>query len=659
MRVSESFHRYPRLITASIAWLSALLVAMAMFNLGFAFLRGVWDLVGRDDALFSGLPWMRPIVEFIDAAPRPRSDNLGELLPTLIWPLLWAGGALLVALVLRNAFPAVRTSDRGLLVEFAGSWLPVPWESFSVLKVTEDLAGERFVVIAETNRRQLTMWHRLYSLVYDLRGSRGFLITSSISGFEPLVQTILNENHRAARAIEGVKAIQLREDRKSPLFRLLLSPGSFFSRAAVEDTASRPAAAPLPAGGPVRASYPARITALFTGAAALLSVAMVLSYLGYWVRFLALELPQLRAFPPFSWTYANQDYVDLYNAYTTRAVPLLGATNEAGVIVPGLPAPWWLLVAAHLMLLLAVPTLLWMRNLLPSLESRDDGLAVRNMLNGRWQLIPWQRVSAFKATEVSDQSQILLLQARGLPGTGRLSSMVYDGSVTPGVLITSAIGYFQPLLTHALNRIAPHEREGAPPILQQEARSWLLWLSLQRRTALATLVAEARDDEKTKSVTAPRLLEAARPMAGISMIPALLLVVSGLLADNPPGLGLIGGAIALWLFGMLEWPLVALVSVLLDENTGGGEEGYRALSLYPRSQLPRVLPLLGALIMQVVGLPVLPVLAWVGAIAWAFWLAAGLFEALYEWRGSQMVLGGLLPVIWQLLLLIGFLAATR
>jgi hypothetical protein len=654
MRVSESFHRYPRLITASIAWLSALLVAMALFNLGFAFLRGLWDLVGRDDSLISALPWLRPVIEFIDAAPRQRADSIGEFLPTLIGPLIWAGAALLVALVLRNAFPAIRTSDRGLLVEFAGSWLPVPWENISTLKVTDDLAGERFVVIAETNRRQLTSWHRLYSLAYDLRGRRGFYITSSINQFEQLVQTILNENHRAARAIEGVKPVQLREDAKSPLFRLLLSPGSFFSRAAVEDTAARPESQPLPAGRPVRAVYPARITALFTGAAALLSVAMVLSYLGYWGRFLALELPQLRTIAPFSWTYGDANYVELYNAFRTRAVPLLGVAGR-----PDLPAPWWLLVAAHLMLLLAVPTLLWLRNLLPSLESRDDGLAVRNMLNGRWQLIPWQRVAAFKATEVSEQSQILLLQARGLPGTGRLSSLIYDGSLSPGLLVTSAISYFQPLLTHALHRIAPLEREGAPPILQQEARSWLLWLSLQRRPALAALVEEARDDETTKGFSMRGLLAAARPMAGVALLPALLLVVYGLLADQPPTFGLVGGAIALWLFGMLEWPLVALVSVLLDENTGGGEEGYRALVVYPRSQLPRVLPLLAAVFMQIVGLPVLPVLAWVGAIAWAFWLAAGLFETLYEWRGSQAVLGGLLPVIWQLLLLIGFLAAVR
>jgi hypothetical protein len=654
MRVTESFHRYPRLITASIAWLSALLVAMALFNLGFAFLRGIWDLVGRDDTLVRAMPWLRPIVDFIDAAPRQRADSLGEFLPTLVGPLLWAGGALLVALVLRNAFPAIRTSERGMLVEFAGTWLPIPWENIATLKVTEDLAGERFVVIVETNRRQLTSWHRLYSLAYDLRGRRGFYITSSINGFEPLVQTILNENHRAARAIEGVKPVQLREDRKSPLFRLLLSPGSFFSRTAVDDSASRPESASLPAGGPVRAAYPARITALFTGAAALLSVAMVLSYLGYWARFLALELPQLRGIAPFSWTYSDSGYVELYNAFRTRAVPLLGVEGR-----PDLPAPWWLLVAAHLMLLLGVPALLWLRNLLPSLESRDDGLAVRNMLNGRWLLVPWQRVRAFKATEISEQSQILLLQARGLPGTGRLSSLIYDGGLAPGLLVTSAISHFQPLLTHALHRIAPLEQEGAPPILQQESRSWLLWLSLQRRPALDALVAETRDDPATKGFSLPPLLAAARPMAGVALLPALLLVVSGLLGDQPPTFGLIGGALALWIFGMLEWPLVALVSVLLDEQTGGGEEGYRALAAYPRSQLPRALPLLAAVIMQIVGLPVLPVLAWVGAIAWAFWLAAGLFEALYEWRGSQAVLGGLLPVIWQLLLLIGFLAAVR
>ncbi|GAB4446560.1 MAG: hypothetical protein OHK0015_49950 [Chloroflexi bacterium OHK40] len=654
MRVSETYHRYPRLMTTAIAWLSALLVAVAMLNLGATFLRGLWDLLGRDDALLGRLPWLRPVVAFIDAAPRARADSIGEFLPTLIGPLAWAAVALLVALVLRNAFPAIRTSDRGILVEFAGSWLPVPWENIYALKVTEDLAGERFVVIAETDRRQLTLWHRLYSLAYDLRGRRGFYITSSINQFDTLVRTILSESQRTARALEGARAVQLREDAQSPLFRLLLSPGSFFSRSAVDDAATTAAAAPLPIGGPVRATYPARITSLLAGTAAVLSVAMVLNYLSYWARFLALSIPRLRTVPPFNWTLNDSGYVELYNAFRTRAVPLLGAEGR-----PDLPAPLWLLVAAHLMLLLAVPGLLWLRNVLPSLESRDDGLAVRNMLNGRWQLIPWQRVRAFKATEVSEQSQILLLQAPGLPGWSRLSSLIYDGGLTPGVLITSAIGHFQPLLSHALNRLAPLEKEGAPPILQQEARSWLLWLALRRRPALEALVGEARDDPASRAISGSRLLVAARPMALLALLPALLLLAAGLLGDRLPSPGLIGGALALWLFGMLEWPLAALVSLVLDDTTGGGEEGYRALYLYPVSQLPRVIPLLVALLLQIVGVPVLPTLAWVAAIAWAYWQASGLFETLYEWRGSQAVLGGLLPVVWQLLLLIGFLVATR
>lgn len=655
MRTSESYHRYPRLMTASIAWLSALLVVMALLNLGAVVIRGLWDMVGRDDTLLIRLPWLRPVISFIEGGRSDVADGLFEHLQLMLGPLALAALALLITLVLRNAFAAVRTSDRGMLVEFAGAWLPVPWESVSALKVTDDLAGERFVVIAETDRRNLTTWHRLYSLAYDLRGRRGFYITSSISQFEQLVQTILSESQRTARAMEGAKAVRLREDAKSPLFRLLLSPGSFFSRRALDDAATRAelAAAP-PLGGPVRASYPARITALFTGAAALLSVAMLLSYLGYWVRFLALMLPQLRTIAPFSWTYSDARYVELYNAFRTRAVPLLGVEGR-----PDLPAPWWVIMAAHLMLLLAVPALLWLRNLLPSLESRDDGLAVRNMLNGRWQLVPWQRVRAFKATELSEQSQVLLLQAPGLPGAGRLSSAIYDGGFRPGVLITSAISQFQPLLAHALNHIAPLEQGGGPPILQQEARSWVLWLSLRRKPALETLVAEARADETTKTVRAAHLLAAAKPMAAIALLPALLLGVNGLLGDQAPTFGLLGSVIGLWLFGMLEWPLVALLSVLLDENTGGGEENYRALAIYPTSQLPRVLLLLAALLMQIVGLPVLPVLAWIGAIVWAYWLAAGLFESLYAWSGSQVVLGGLLPVVWQLLLLLGFLAATR
>lgn len=648
MRQAESYHRYPRLITSFIAWLAAILVTLAMVNLGVAILRGLWDLFGRDDSLLRRIPFLATVVTWIEGRARPRADGLLELLPTLLAPLAWAALALLIALVLRNAFPAVRTSSTGLLVEFAGSWLPLRWEELRELKVTQDLAGERFVLLAEADSRRLTAWHRLYSLFYGFGRRPGFYITSNITHFDDLLKTMLSQSERTARALEGALPVRVREDAQSPFFRLLLSPAAFFSRTAVDDGA----VALAEAGGPVRAAYPGRITALVTGAAIILALAVVAGYLGYWGRFLALSFPALRPVWPFNWTFGDPRYLELYSAYRTVGVPFGGVTGR-----PDLPAPWWLLISAHLMLLAALPALLWLRGLLPALDAREDGLAVRQGAGSR--LVPWEHVSAFKATELSEQSQVLLLQSPKLPGQGRLSSLLYDGSGAPGVLITSAISNFQPLLSQAVNSIAPLEHEDRPRVLRQEDHSWLFWLAFQRRPALAALVAHAKADESTKHVAAPTVAAAARTMALVTVVPALMLLADGLLGDTPPGLGLLWAGLGMWLFGMLEWPLVSLISVVLDENTGGGEEGYRALALYPTSQLPRLLPLLAALLLALPGLPVLPTIAWIAAIAWAFWLAAGLFEALYEWRGSQSILGGLLPVLWQLLLLIGYLVATR
>src|SRR5262249_60348039 len=56
----------------------------------------------------------------------------------------WLLLALLLALLLRNAFPVIRTTGRGMLVEFAGGWLPIRWDTLKSIKVTEDLAAERF-----------------------------------------------------------------------------------------------------------------------------------------------------------------------------------------------------------------------------------------------------------------------------------------------------------------------------------------------------------------------------------------------------------------------------------------------------------------------------------------------------------------------------------
>lgn len=651
MHPTESVHRYPRLLTVSFNGISLLLVMFALIGFGGALLRLLWGAFGIDRTLVGSIPGLSAVVDWIAGPSLPRVDLIGAL-PTLLPALIWLAVALLIGLLLRNALPTVRVSPRGLLVEFAGNWLPIGWEHLKALYVTADTAGERFVLLTQVDNRRLTGWHRLYSLLYRLTGRPGFYITSSINGFDTLVQTILSESERAARGLEGVTAVRLREDAPSPLFGFLLSPASFFSRQAKTETTT--AAPTIRSGGPVPGVYPLRITALIRGAIVVIAALALWRYLGYWARFIALEIPAVRLNPLFSWTYTDPDYRALYEAYRTSGVPFFGVEG-----FPNLPQPWWLLVAAHLMLGLAWLTISWLRGLLSNLEARDNGIAVTNVF-AKPQLIPWNRVQAFKATELSEQSQILLLQARGLPFSQRFNSLLYDGSSTPGVLITSAIGNYQPLLQQTLERLAPLETAERPPILQQEAASPVFWPAFSRRPALAELVAVARADEATRQISTPALLRVARPMAAVALFPALLLLAAGLLdGDQVPTFGLFLGALVLWFFGMLEWPIVALSSLLLDDNTGGGDEGYRALYVYPASQLPRLIPLVAALIFTIVGVPLLAGLLWVAAIVWAFWLAAALWEALYEWQGTQAILGGLVPVIWQLLLLVGFLIATR
>src|SRR5262249_39173793 len=147
------------------------------------------------------------------------------------------------------------------------------------------------------------------------------------------------------------------------------------------------------------------------------------------------------------------------------------------------------------------------------------------------------------------------------------------------------------------------------PILQSDARSNLLLLSFRSGTALDKLVEEAREDETSKELNMRRLLRAARPMFWLAPPPSLLPLFDrwrhqGVSTSRRPAV------VRLVLFGLsrLEWQWVALALPTLDEMSGGGEEGNRAFYLYPPIHLPRLLPLIGALVVVLLGVPILPVL---------------------------------------------------
>lgn len=627
---TEQVYRYPRVLRWSIEVLALLMVGSAALLAARDTLRFVWFRFGLDTSLFRPVPYLPEIVGAING---PINDPSVIRLTQLLLPLGWLALALLLALILRNSVPTVRTSARGLLVEFAGDWLPVSWEHLRALKVTEDLAGERFVLLAETDATQLTGWHMVYSLLYNFSFRRGFLISSWISGFDDLVKSLLSESDRVARSVNQAAPARIQES-SSALFRFLLSPASFFSQRAKGEESVGAGAGPLQSG--VRGTYPARITALLTWGTTALVLVLLVRYAVYWLQFLALTFQGLVGLPVF---------------------------NRLSLLQSQAQAPFWQLVAGHVLVVLLLWVLVWLRNLLPEIEARGDGLAVRSF--NRWLVVPWERITAIKVTELSEHSQILLLQTRGvLPGTSRLSSLFYDGSFAPGVLITSALSTFEPLMQRIVQEVSRRhpgfdDDEEQRPIFQGDAYSPLLLMSMRAATTIDQLVADSRNDPETAAISTPRLLRAAGPMLAMAALPPLLLLADRTIRQAiPPTPGLVGSVLLLLFLGMLEWPLVCVGLNTLDEMTGGGEEGQRSFYLYPVTQLPRILPLLVGLLLALLGMPTLPTLLWLVSIGWSFLLASGLWGELYNWSGSQLILGALVPSIYQLLILLAYLVAV-
>ncbi len=619
---TERVYRYPRQFTIIVEVLAAAAVAVALALLGRDTLRLLWAIYTIDVSLYARLPWLDDLVAIISGATATSPATFADLLPAL----LWAAFALLLALLLRNSMPTVRTSARGMLVEFAGDWLPVPWENVRAIKVTE--SGDRYVLLAETDHDRLTGWHRFYCFVYRLGLHPAFLITSQISDFNELVKTLLSETDRAARALDIRRKAELQEHASSPLFRLLLSPASFFAQRASQRDA--PAPATTATGDVVSSRYPRRIGAVFVWTAAAVAVAAILRYLTLILTYLALTFPVLRGLPVF-------DRLDLRL----------------------LPAPWWLLLEAHIVLVLLLGVASAIYHLLPALEARHEGLAVRRLRG--WTVVPWARLRAVKVTELSENSQVVLVQlAGGLPLESHLTSFLYDGSLSPGVLLTSAISNFEALLQRVVVEVMRYPPETSapeqPPIFQSDARSDLLLLGLQSSIAIDRLVEESRADASTHAFQMGRLLQALKPAFALALLPALLIFSDRSFVQHviPDG-RIAAAALVMLLLALLEWPLVSLGVIALDEMSGGGEEGARPFYLYPLVQLPRLVPMLAALIVMLLGAQPLAVIFWLITIGWSFWLAAGLWGALYDWRGGQLLGSGLIPVVFQLMLLIGYL----
>ncbi|HEY1016999.1 MAG TPA: hypothetical protein VGE07_30070 [Herpetosiphonaceae bacterium] len=627
----EQVHRYPRRYRIPFELLSTALALLAMIRFGRDALRYAWEGVNLNPNVDVGPGLLRTIIRQIDR-PGPRPDSLGDL----VGPLLWLALTLLFVLFLRNFFPTIRTSSRGILIEWSNSWLPIGWEQIRGLRVTEDLAGERFVLLMQTDNKALTGWHRFYSALYRLTFMRGFLITSAVSNFEPLVSTLLQELDSVARQVNK-PPVRLDERSASPLFQLLLSPAGFFSRRSKTDQeyVSRAEMAARTAqpghSTTIMSTYPQRIRSLVFGFTAVLAL-----------------FGLLRA-------------LDVFRQFLGRAIPALRSSSFFASSLPESAATWWLPVSALLILGLMFPLLMVIRNILPDVESRPQGLAVRYF--NRWLLVPWNEITAVKSADLSEKNHVVLIQTtnRVLKGIHRASSFLFEGNQSRGVLLTSALSTFEPLLQQIVLEVARGQRQAETEdgLLVEDAPAWLLRLLFKPSDAIDRLLAAASRDENTTRFDFNRVIQSGHPMLWVAGVPTVMLLVELLVNQGlPPSPSRIATAFAFFVFCLIEWPLASMLAQVLENNQDDDAHKARPFYLYPLIQLPRFLVLVLALLLLLLGVPILPALLWFGAAIWSFLLTAGLWEGLYGWHGTQLLAMGAVPAIYQLVTLIAYGALT-
>lgn len=222
--LSEKVFRYPRRITWPLEVICGVIVGWGLLSLTRSLLLLLWQRWPLDAFILHRVPPLADMIAWM-ARTAPREPSLRGMVP----PLLLVLAAMFVALIVRNMFPAVRFSVRGLLVWFADDWVPVPWESIRKLQITDVADGKRFAVLVQTDDQHLTAWHRMYSFAYRWGMKRSFVITSSIEDGEDLLREIMGEIARRGKLGEKLN-IKIEEDAFSPLFGTLLSPTSMFRR---------------------------------------------------------------------------------------------------------------------------------------------------------------------------------------------------------------------------------------------------------------------------------------------------------------------------------------------------------------------------------------------------------------------------------------------
>ncbi len=638
--VAEKVYRYPwrwRFVSSAIG---SILVLLSLLSAGREILRGVAAFIEPVALFLRRVPWLRLLLDWLGPLPA----RLELWAPEALITCLVAALGLMAALLVFNAFPLIRVSNRGMLVAFAGGWLPVAWEDVERIDVTGDEAGLRFVLLLVPRRKakRLTGWHRAYGLLYGTTVRPALLISSAIQDFDQLLSTILQENARAIRGIEGQSPAVVDEQRRSWLF------GVFTRGMGAAESLPESAALPPMDGPAVIAAAPrfSIVRLIAWGTALVFLVAGLFYYRSFWERALALLVPGLRAQPSLLWVSEIPVYSAIFASYRDVSVPFFGIAGR-----PDLPAPVWLVIAAHLMLLLVIGFCLALTLTFPfNVTANRDEIVLRYFFRRYRITIPWAQISAFKVVDLGFGRSLALAQSPRLPWLCGLTGLIVEGRWRPTVVLIDSLTSWSELLERCAERLShlPELADGAR--FQPAAFMPNLQLIGQPVATTGALAFELANQPQRAL-----LWQAGRAMmltaAPLGLMFALPLLIDG---DRWPSLTMALSGLGFWLAGLIEWPLVVLIALILHGSLDSEHEQIRTFAFYPLVQRSRLLPMILALISLIGNLPWLAVICWLIALALAYWATAALWVELYEWDGAQAVLGGLLPVFWQMLVMVGF-----
>jgi hypothetical protein len=296
------------------------------------------------------------------------------------------------------------------------------------------------------------------------------------------------------------------------------------------------------------------------------------------------------------------------------------------------------LAAGHVGLLLTAGAVAFVYALLPDLALADDGLAVRTITG--WRVIPWRAITAVRIAPFEGSNRRLVLVqgqwARWSPWP-RLVSMCLGTGYEPGVLMTSAIRDFGPLMDRMRQEVS---RAAPEAIFDDNCFSLPARLVLEPAPTLAGLVDQAREEGWPFSLSAQAMAAVA---GSLTLVQVLIMILVGGAWWEP--LAVIGLAAAEWLIGTLYLYAVAEVFT-------GNVELREAALLYPLPQIPRALLALLMAIFVVAGVPFLAAMLGLVGVLWAVILTALMVQQIYRLKSILPAMaGGALQALFQFITL--------